>query len=248
MTRQTIIKLVIINLLLSLLNVCVFSPALLNIDLFGLSALKTAIGVTVLILSIALFFYFNYKLIFKAPSAPKPEFNQDPGSLDDCAAAVKRYIATGEKSFRSELDAILVQIERMQKRETALHELIKEKFSSAEMSYAKFHNAVDGVKYIMILNVKNTIHRISSFDEDEYYAAIKNTKTNSEILRSKRDIFNDYAIFMKKSVDSNEEILIRVDKLILEISKLSEIHDGSVEDIDAVKEIDALINDAKWYK
>ena len=250
MSGKTIIRLILFNLSLSLVNICVFSPALFGIRLIGADAetFETAVGVTVIGMSALLFFYVNYKLLQKAPPEPEPSFDRNPKSLDDCAEGIRNYIAKGAKTFKTELESILTQINRMKKREVTIEDLIADKFSPTEMSYAKFHGTVDGVKRIMLLNVRNALNRIVAFEEDEYAAAISGADGDSGIARSKKDLFNEYASLMRKSVDNNEEILIRVDKLILEISKLDEIHGGAVEDMDAIREIDALIGDAKWYK
>ena len=42
--------------------------------------------------------------------------------------------------------------------------------------------------------------------------------------------------------------MIRLDRLLLEIGKLSGLGDAEIGDMRAMREIDALISDAKWYR
>ena len=248
MKKDKWIKVLLFNLLLSVVNFCVFSPALLAFSIFGAPAFITALGVTVIALSIALFFYGNYRLLLAPPSLPEPVFEKEIHTLADCAEATRRYIATGASTFREPLENMLTQISRMQKRKATLEGLLADKFSPTEMSYGRFQGTVNDVEHIMVRNVESTLHRIHAFDEDEYAASIQEAKQDNEIVRSKRALLNEYSSFMERSVENNEEILLRVDKLVLEISKLSEIHSDNLKEMDAMQEIDALINDAKWYK
>ena len=46
----------------------------------------------------------------------------------------------------------------------------------------------------------------------------------------------------------NEDILLKLDGLILEISKLDDIDSGTLEELPAIQEINSLIEHTKYYK
>lgn len=227
-------------------NVALFSRAFVGLDM-GANIFAACFGVSFIVVSAALFFVFNYRLLFPRASQPAEPAGQT--TLEAAEASVRRYIAGGERTFRLQLNTVLKQIGRMKSRLTTVAKILAEHFSAGEMSERKFTGTVTQVENVMILNVNRLIHRLSAFDEDEYAASINPyTARDDEITRKRRVIFAEYEKFVAQSVENNEEILLRVDRLILEMSKLSDFSEGSLNDMDAMRELDALISDTKWYK
>ncbi|MFB7142335.1 hypothetical protein ACFCYN_22205, partial [Gottfriedia sp. NPDC056225] len=62
------------------------------------------------------------------------------------------------------------------------------------------------------------------------------------------NLYNEYFEFIQKAVEMNEEILVNIDKLILEISRLDEIGIDEIENMECMKEIDSLIQQTKHYR
>lgn len=46
----------------------------------------------------------------------------------------------------------------------------------------------------------------------------------------------------------NESILVKLDSLLLEISKLDDIDEAGLEELTAIQEINDLISQTKYYK
>lgn len=250
-------NIILFNAALSLINIILFAKPFLNLDLSGKNAVSTAFGVMVIVMTVIVFFYGNYRLLQpkKQPALPQLK-EKDIQTLDECAAGVLFYINNNVKTYADNLNDVLQQISRMQRKEAALQLTLKERFDESELSYHKFQGAVDSMEEIMILNIKSLLNRINAFDEEEYEELMvkqrmKGTNisdSDRKILVSRQSIYEEYMAFVERSVANNEELLIRLDKLMLEISKLSEIAANDVEEMDAMKEIDKLINDTKWYK
>ena len=53
---------------------------------------------------------------------------------------------------------------------------------------------------------------------------------------------------MKDSIEDNEEILLKLDKFLFELSKFNSLEDGELENMSAIKDVDELINKIKFYK
>ena len=65
MRNSKFISLIKINSAIVILNIVLFSPGLLNIEIGGRSIFKTALGVTIIIMSIIIFIIGNYSILMK---------------------------------------------------------------------------------------------------------------------------------------------------------------------------------------
>ncbi|HCC34511.1 MAG TPA: hypothetical protein DEQ02_02270 [Ruminococcaceae bacterium] len=253
MSKKTVLKLVAFNLGVSFINIFVFSGMFVRINMSGENVLQTALGVMIIVVSVILFFYVNYKILFaKSPQPHKdPAQEREIKTLDDCARAARQYIDTSKAStFVLTLRTIIEQIERFKRKKATIRDILLDRFSASEMSYSKFQSAVDGTEAIMIGATRSFIGRILAFDEEDYEKLLGNPTSGpiSHLRQSHMKIYDEYIAYAGKVTHDNEQILIRLDQLILEISKLSALSDGDIADMDAVKEIESLISDTKWYK
>ena len=67
---------------------------------------------------------------------------------------------------------------------------------------------------------------------------------NSEI---QIDIYNEYITFVKNALDVNEEILLKLDALLLELSSFDSFDAGEIENMKEIKDMDQLIKKSKLY-
>ena len=67
-------------------------------------------------------------------------------------------------------------------------------------------------------------------------------------MEEKFKVYNEYIRFVKEATEDNEQILLKLDKLLLEISGLNCIESGELEQMAGMIEIDNLIKQAKYYK
>lgn len=246
--RKTIIKLLIFNAALFLINIAVFSNAFLKVSIFGESILETIIGLIVIVGSVFLFIFINLRII----KGPTPKIDptvtvEKITDLDSCRSTISHLKYSG--TFAAKLDEVLEQIEKMQKKKGLISDILRQKFADTEMSYGKFLGIVESAEKIMCVNIKSMLNKICAFDEEEYNE-IKNNKSqlNQSIATQKMEIYNEYIDFVNQAVVGNEEILLRLDKLLLEISKFNSLSAGELENMEAMHELDDLIRDTKWYK
>jgi uncharacterized protein Yka (UPF0111/DUF47 family) len=248
LNKRTIIKLLLFNAVLLAVNVVIFSNAFLKIRMFNGSALESAIGLTVIIISIALFFYVNLQIINAPLKKIDPKLTIDKiNSLESCFDTINRMGYSG--TFSVKMSEMLEQIQKMQKKKDLIKDILLQKFTDTEMSYQKFKGIVDSSEGVMCLNIKSIINRIYAFDEEEYNELVKGkSRLNKNIADQKIEIFKQYIDYVEKAVEDNDEILLKLDKLLLEISKFNSIDAGELENMEAMKELDSLITDTKWYK
>jgi hypothetical protein len=248
LSKRTLIRLLIFNSALVAVNVVLFSNAFLKLRVFGGEALETAFGITVVLMSVVLFFYVNMRIVNAPTKKIDPKLTIDRiNSLESCHDTISRMEYSG--TFSPKIDDMLEQIQKMQKKRDLIRDILLQKFNDTEMSYQKFKGIVDSAESVMCLNIKSIINRIYAFDEDEY-GELTSGRTNlsKNIASQKLAIYKEYIEFVDQAVEDNEEILLKLDKLLLEISKFNSIDAGELENMEAMKELDSLISDTKWYR
>lgn len=248
MSRTSIKKLIIYNGIILAVNIVLFSNAFLKVRIFGDSTLETIIGIAVILGSVFFFFYINLRLF--GPRSPKidPARTLDKlSSLESCHDTIVHLDYSG--TFSPKLKDVLEQIQKMQKKKALIKDILLQKFSDGEMSYDKFFSSVTSAEQIMVLNIKSMLNKICAFDDEEY-TEIKEGRSSlrQSIATQKMDIYNEYIEFVDLAVEGNEEILLRLDKLLLEISNFNSVSISELESMPALRELDTLIQDSKWYR
>ncbi|WP_152393823.1 hypothetical protein [Paenibacillus guangzhouensis] len=244
MSITNLIKLIGLMLIVAAVNILVLSPGLIGVQI-GASALSTATGVTLLVASVWVLVQGIYQLLFKKPVVvPVKEMK----THEEYVEHLSRYRHI--KGIDNDIHLALEQLERMRKRKSTLLEVLKQRFEETEMSFKKFASVAQSVEQLFYLNIRNILNILNVFDEAEYQRMLarKSSQFSSELLQKKANVYNDYLTSMKSSIANNEEILVKLDQLILEISSLDHIEPGEIEQLTCMQELDALIKQTKYYK
>ncbi|WP_273466342.1 hypothetical protein [Methanothrix sp.] len=203
MNKDMLIRLLALNLGIAAANIAVFSSGLLAVDLFG-SALEKAFGSAFLVLSGSGLVYGNYKLL----SEPEKAIPIGAKSTkEDYVEALNEH--RGLETFERNIDLLLDQIERLQKKNKTIRDIL-----------------------LQILNIRSIINKLNAFDEDDYNFIKKQRNSGAfseEIMEEKFNVYNEYIRFVKEATEDNEQILLKLDKLLLEISGLNCIESGELE-------------------
>lgn len=243
MGKVKIVKLVVFNLGIAVLEVIFFSEGLIGLEIVGGSSFETAFSAAVIVVSLIIFGLGNYKLLFVKQ---EPITTLDLQTTEDCIAALKQN--RNKQIFAENIDNILEQLERFSHKKETIIDILLQKFKGNEISYAKFEGVVLDVERVFYINIKSIINKLNAFDEEDYnFMQSKSAQDNysAEFRESKMKIYDEYINFVKEAVADNEVILLKLDKLLLEISKFNSLEEGEVEEMTAVKEIDELIANTK---
>jgi hypothetical protein len=245
MNKDMLIRLLALNLGIAAANIAVFSSGLLAVDLFG-SALEKAFGSAFLVLSGSGLVYGNYKLL----SEPEKAIPIGAKSTkEDYVEALNEH--RGLETFERNIDLLLDQIERLQKKNKTIRDILLQIFNASEISYQKFDAVIAEVENIFFKNIRSIINKLNAFDEEDYNFIKKQRNAGAfseEIMEEKFKVYNEYIRFVKEATEDNEQILLKLDKLLLEISGLNCIESGELEQMAGMIEIDNLIKQAKYYK
>jgi hypothetical protein len=244
MDRKKLIELLSLNLGIAAANIIIFSPGLIGLELVG--ALATAFGSTFIFLSGAGLIYGNYKL-FTEPEKAIPA--EKIWTVDDYIEALNNH--RGLKSFEKTVDLLLDQIERLQKKNKTIRDILLQIFCASEISYKKFDAVIAEVENIFFMNIRSILNKLNAFDEEDYKSIRKRYEDGAfsqQFMEEKFRVYDEYFAFVKAATEDNEQILLKLDKLLLEISGLNCIESGQLEQMAGMVEIDNLIKQAKYYK
>ncbi|AIQ52474.1 hypothetical protein R70331_13765 [Paenibacillus sp. FSL R7-0331] len=229
-----------------ILNIAVLSPGLLAVEIGGDSALQTAAGVTLLFISLLIVLYASYTLLLKPPSARTARPLATP---DDYAARLEQYQKV--KLLKSDSALALDQLERMEKKKAVLSRVLGQRFDPEELSYRKFSNVITEVEKLLFLNIRGLLNKLSLFDSEEFSlftGSRKPSQFSEKLIQKKTAHYNDFFASVKGYLGANEEILLKLDQLLLEISELDSTNVQSIEDIPCMQELNALIAQTKLYQ
>lgn len=246
MKMKKIILSLELNIVIVILNIIIFSPGIIGVNIDFNNIFQTSIGITVIVMSVIIFIVGNYKILI--------EENDDIGifnldNYEDYIEALKDN--SNKKIFYKDIDSLLDQIERINKKQEKIDDILLQKFTANEISYTKFKKTISEVVDIFYLNIKSVINKINIFDQEEYDKLkkdIKSGKISGNIVKEKNDMYEEYITFVKDSVEDNEEILLKLDKVLLELSKFNSLDDGELENMNAMNEVDELISKINLYK
>lgn len=246
LNKKTIYKIAGLNIGIALLNIALFSPGLFNIQMGGANALSTAIGGTAIFMSLVMFFYGNYKLTSQKNKRIQIRNINDP---EDYILALSQ--AYGKKTFDSDIPVILEQIERLKKKKEKIREILLQRFNIIDTGYERFNGTIVDVEFVFYANIKSILNKINAFDQEDYERISKNVREkrfSSEVIDSKVSIYNEYISFVKNAIENNEEIILKLDALLLEISKFDSLEAGALDNMSEIKEMDELIRKSKYYQ
>jgi hypothetical protein len=246
MDRDKKIKLLGLNLGVAAANIIVFSSAGLIPDIFGAGALMRAFGVTSIFLSGAGLIYGNYKLL------AEPKISTPKNKITTAEDYVEKINAHRQlKTFEKNVELMLDQIDRLQNKNKIIRDILLQIFSASEMSYKKFDAVIAEVERIFFMNLRSILNKMDAFDEEDYNFIRTRRESgdfSEEFMEEKVKVYNQYITFVKSATEDNEQILLKLDKLLLEISGLNSVESGQLEEMAGMREIDDLIKQAKNYK
>ncbi|ADZ82287.1 hypothetical protein [Cellulosilyticum lentocellum] len=244
MPTYKVIKAVVLNLGIIIINIIFFSPGFIGLQLREGNALEGALGGTLILMSIIIFIWGNvHYLIVKEKVIVAAELK----SKEDYKIAIRQNAA--KNTFTKSVFYILKQVERLDKKNAVIHDVLLQKFNSEELSFRKFSSVLKQIEELFYLNLRSIINRLNVFDQEEYnQIAHKKAKLSSSIEAEKRKVYEEYISFIEHSIEDNEQILLKLDQLLLELSKFNSLEDGEIEAMPAMLEIDELISKTKLYQ
>ena len=239
-----VIKAVALNLGIIITNIIFFSQGFIGVQLRGESAFEGALGGTLILMSIIIFIWGNVHYFIVQE---KVILGTELKSKEDYKIAIRQNAV--KKTFTKSIFYILKQIERLDKKNAIIHDVLLQKFTLEELSYIKFKGVLKQIEELFYLYLRSMVNKLNVFDQEEYDQITgEKTKVSNRIEEEKRKVYEEYIAFIEHSIEDNEQILLKLDQLLLELSKFNSLEDGEIEAMPAMLEIDELISKAKFYQ
>ena len=241
--NKKIVLISISSILIAVISVFVFSPGLFVSKYLETATSLATIFVYVLygVIVLASLSYIAL-LLYKQPDehklnelATKEQFVEVFTKFTNSS-----FLGKESMSFRKQIFILDEKIMTMDA-------LLQQKFEGATASYSKFNSIVKSTQKLVYSNLKNAAIMISNFNEEDYKRfSSEKDEYSDKIANEKLETFNTYKKDIKDMLVQNEEILLKLDKLQLEVSRLS-INDN-IEENPVVQEMNKLITQTKLYK
>ena len=235
---------IILNSAIILINIALFSNALLGLSLVAGTVASVSLAWIAVAFSAAAFFKGN-SLIMKTKEIRF--LTQNINTLSDCIPVFKEAVNNGDV-FDDNIHDNIEQIRRFTRKYDTIKDMLLQKFSAEEMSFQKFNDVLKEVEKVIYMNMRSILNKIAAFDIAEYGALQYNEFQGDELTQEKINIYNEYIDFVSGATKTNEEIILKLDKMLLEISRYNSLEGGDVNKLPAIIEMDELIKHAGLYK
>jgi response regulator RpfG family c-di-GMP phosphodiesterase len=169
-------------------------------------------------------------------------------SLHDCISVFQEALHKSEV-FDGNILKNIEQIKRFNRKHDTIDDMLLQKFSADEMSFQKFSGVLHDVGNVLYANMRSILNKISAFDIEEYETMKRQEARGVKqvISQEKMDIYNEYISFVNNATMTNEDILLKLDRMLLEISRYNCLEGGDVQKLPAIIEMDELIKNANLY-
>jgi len=244
MTHKKTRQLIILNAFIVILNIALFSNALLGLKLFTGPLPQIAIAWGAILISLIVFIKGNSEILRKREIRL---LTQNIQSLDGCIPVFKEALHNGDV-FDDNIRKNIDQINRFKRKQDTIKDLLTQKFSPNELSYRKFTSVLQDVDSVVYMNMRGILNKIAAFDTAEYETMQRRGIHDDRFSQEKWDIYNEYIRFVDVATRTNEDIILKLDKMLLEISRFNTLGDSDIQKLPAIIEMDELIKNAKLYK
>ena len=224
--------------------IVLFSDAFLGLKLLNASALSLSFAWTAVIVSVLVFFMGNRAILL----ADKPVMpaKKEP-TLEDSVADLTKAMDHGD-IFDAAIQKNIEQVRRFERKRDITRKQLLQKFSSGELSYQKFAGVLSDVENVLQLNIRSILNKISAFDVAEYEDKRPGKFRDEALEQEKRTIYNEYIEYVDTATKTNEDILLKLDKILLELSRFDSLEHTDVYSLPAMIEMDELIQNANRYR
>lgn len=237
MSKKQIENILKLNIPIIVINVIVFSEGLLGLKITSPNIFESSISLTILIVSIGLLIYGNYKILFKKIDNSLIDYNKLKRPKD--WIEVLEYY-TNQKETSKYTNLCIEQIGVLEKRLEQLDITLKHHFAAGDFTYAEFSGVIEKSKDVFLNNLDKLITHVNLISTQ------LERKLSFESQASKKEKLQENLLYIKDLTDNNEEILSSLYTLNFELGKLNSSDDA--ENLETLQALKKLIHTVELYK
>ena len=243
MKKKKIKKLIFGNLGFLIGFVVLFSPGLLGLSIVDASAVKAALSLTLGIMMPAGMVAYNYKTISQKNDVKLIGTNQY--SVEGIRQEMKHYLGSGV--FGQVARASLDELDKCEKMQAGVDEVLDRKFEKGSLTYQKFDSIAKAAQDTILANMVNMLNRMKVID-DGVYARLQNYKHDDipdDIQIQQLELYNKNIAAVKEKRNQNEGLIYKLDELRIELAASEAVDAAGIQ---AYAEIDTLIKQIEYYQ
>ncbi len=243
MKKKKIKKLIFGNLGFLIGFVVLFSPGLLGLSIVDASAVKAALSLTLGIMMPAGMVAYNYKTISQKNDVKLIGTNQY--SVEGIRQEMKHYLGSGV--FGQVARASLDELDKCEKMQAGVDEVLDRKFEKGSLTYQKFDSIAKAAQDTILANMVNMLNRMKVID-DGVYARLQNYKHDDipdDIQIQQLELYNKNIAAVKEKRNQNEGLIYKLDELRIELAASEAVDAAGIK---AYTEIDTLIKQIEYYQ
>lgn len=208
-----------------------------------LELLANTFTLGVLILSVLVFFYGNYKLLTSISSDPKQKYNyvlEDIDTAEECIDALNKV---KKICFIKEIELAKDQVERLERKQEAMRQILFQKCEASQEDMLGMKKVVEEAEMLLYDNIKHILSRMAIFDAEGYQKLMQQSYQGElATTKERKAIYYEHFAYVKQQLDKNETILIQYDHLLTEISKMG---DEDSQETDCMAHMKDVVNGMK---
>jgi xanthosine utilization system XapX-like protein len=223
---------------------------------FNIFALHGAARIAISALSVAVGILILYRLSSWATKKERriyiDENDQDTwtSALKTCKKNIAGYLRENRSTyfFTEKLNTVSDRIDTFSSRCHNIRDVITRRFGSTGLSYGKFLAPVTALQEYLTDLTNSLISRMRMFNEWEYSRRINEFTLSKRAgeAASYKEVEQEYKDYVEKIIATFDDAILKLDRLTLEISKLSEADIEKAMNI--MHDLDDVIQDTQLYK
>lgn len=182
------------------------------------SILTTALGVTVGIMSVICFFLVNYKILTKTAHGKGMQMSELKED-EDYKKALQSY--RGKPVFGDIITSSLNQLESLERKGKTLDGVLYQNYGEGAENFEGYRRVWQDAQTLIFENIRRILNGMAVFDEKDYRRLRVQSRT-TDLQKNKYEMYLAQLKYLRKLVENNEQVLYEFDKLLLEVSKLSD--------------------------
>lgn len=241
---KKVIQLILLNAGIALANILTFSESVFDVSLAYGTTMQRAIGITLIIMSVLIFAWGNYKILSHEDEAARElrEAKNAYGYVleeidtpEECLEALACY----QKSvFMRDVDTAKDQVNRLVRKMASLKEILYQKCKAQQGELLGFQKVIEDCEMMTYENVKRMLSRMAIFDQREYEILQQGRlNVSTSALEAKYQIFQEHFCYIKQQLEKNEAILLEFDRLLMEVSKIGDEQTADEETMNSIRDV-----------
>lgn len=201
--------------------------------------LSAALGITVGVMSVILFFLVNYRLMTEKNHGNAVQI-QELKEGEDYKKALQAY--KGKPAFADIVSNTLTHLQSLERKGEKLDEILYQNYGEGAENFGSYSQVWEDAQTLVFENVKRILNGMAVFDEQDYRRLRVQTQM-TDLQKEKYAMYLSQMKYLRKLVENDEQVLYEFDRLLLEVSKLSD-KDTEAE-LQAIQDITASIRELR---